>query len=86
VKDGKVVNAVEYQDAHGFVLASDRLFQSLADELGRRDAAATDAIRAALNDLKAGWPSAGSAESTVKEPGAVLANVSRVELQLNRFR
>ena len=48
----RISNVIEYQDARGFVLEAERLFQSIADELAKKNAEATDAVRSAFNDLK----------------------------------
>ncbi|WP_046863646.1 hypothetical protein [Microvirga massiliensis] len=86
IEGGTISNVVEYQDSRGFVMEADHLFESIADELARKDADAVQAIRVALNDLKAAWPALQPPASPVKDLGAVLADVSKIELQLSRFR
>ena len=86
VEGGKIGNVLEYQDSRGFVLQAERLFQSIADELARKDAGATQAIRTALNELKTAVPGPRPPQTPVSDHGAVLASVSRIELQLSRLR
>jgi hypothetical protein len=86
IEGGRISNVVEYQDARGFVFEAERLFESIADELAKKDASATEVIRTALNDLKSAWPTLQPPSSPVKDLGAVLADVSKIELQLARFR
>jgi hypothetical protein len=86
IEGSRISNVVEYQDARGFVLEAERLFQSIADELAKKNAEATDAVRSALNDLKTAWPSVQPPQAPVKDLGAVLSDVSKIELQLARLR
>ena len=86
LEDGRIANVVEYQDARGFVLEAERLFATVADELARKDAQAVDVIRASLDELKAAFPSPMPPERAVKETGALLSSLSRIELQLGRLR
>lgn len=86
LKGGRIANAVEYQDSRGFVFQTERLLDSAGEDLGRKDAEALQAARAALAELKQAWPSAMPPERPAKELGQVLALASRVELQLSRFR
>jgi hypothetical protein len=86
VDDSRIKNVVEYQDARGFVWQAEKLFESVADELTRRDAEATKAIRAAFAELKKTWPTAMPPKSPVKDLSQVLAGVSTIELQLGRLR
>jgi hypothetical protein len=83
---GRIRNVTEYQDAHGFVMQAERLVNSVADELTKKDAEAAGAIRAAFTDLKTAFPSATPPQKPVKELPQVLSEISRIELQLGRFR
>jgi hypothetical protein len=83
---GRISNVVEYQDSRGFVLEAERLFQSVADELEKKDTAATGAVRSALTDLKTAWPALQPPRAPAKDLGAVLADISKIELQLARLR
>jgi hypothetical protein len=86
IEGDRISNVVEYQDSRGFVMEADHLFDSIAEELARKDADAVQAIRATLNDLKTAWPTLQPPTSPVKDLGSVLADVSKIELRLSRFR
>lgn len=86
IKGARIANAVEYQDARGFVLEADRMIRSVAGDLATKNADAARAVQGALSDLKQAWPSVQPPKAPVKDVAAVLADVSRVELQLGNFR
>ena len=83
---GRIRNVTEYQDAHGFVLQAERMVEGVADELTKKDADAAAAIRAAFADLKSAFPNAMPPQKPVKELPQVLSDISKIELQLGRFR
>jgi hypothetical protein len=82
---GRIAKPVEYQDARGFILEGDRLIESVAAGLEKKDAAALKALRARLADLKRVFPTAVPPRTPVKDHGAMLALVSRVELAASRL-
>lgn len=86
VEDGRFKLAVEYQDSRGFMLQAERLVEGVAGELGPWNAEALAAIRAAFADLKRAWPAPTPPAAPVMDPGEVLADMSRIELQLAAFR
>jgi hypothetical protein len=77
---------VEYQDSRGFVLEAERVVEGVSGELGSKDAQALAAIRAAFVDLKKAWPAPMPPRAPVKDVAEVLSDMSRIELQLGRFR
>ncbi len=85
VVDGKITMPVEYQDGRGFVLHAEHLLESIAKDLEAKDPAALMATRAAMADLKLAWPTALPPAAAIKTAGAVLGNVSRVELVAGAF-
>jgi hypothetical protein len=86
VKGGRISNIVEYQDSRGFVWQAERLFGTVADDLGKKDPEAVSAVRTTFADLKKAWPKPAPPRTPVKDLAAVLGDISRIELQLNRFR
>jgi hypothetical protein len=86
IEGGRISNVVEYQDARGFVWEAERLFAAVADELAKKDGDAVSAIRTAFADLKSAWPSAMPPQKPMKDLGQVLSDISKIELQLSRFR
>jgi hypothetical protein len=77
---GKIAKPVEYQDARGFIWQADRMIEGVAPDLQKKDATALAAVRAGLAELKKAFPSPMPPKTPVKDSGAVLADVSRIEL------
>ena len=85
VVGGKIAKPVEYQDARGFILQADRMIESVAPDLQRKDSAALDQVRAGLAELKKAFPSPMPPRTPVKDYGGVLADVSRIELAAGKL-
>lgn len=85
VVGGKIAKPVEYQDARGFILQADRMIESVAPDLQRKDTAALDQVRAGLAELKKAFPSPMPPRTPVKDYGGVLADVSRIELAAGKL-
>ncbi len=86
VEDGRIAEAVEYQDSRGFVWQAERLFDSVADDLKQKNAEAVKAAKDGFDALKKAWPGPIPPQKPVKAYGEVLADVSKIELQLGRFK
>jgi len=84
VKD-RIAKPVEYQDARGFVWQAERMITGVAPALEKKDAGALDQIRGVLADLKKAWPAAMPPPTPVKDYGAVLSDVSRIELAAGKL-
>jgi hypothetical protein len=82
---GRIAKPVEYQDARGFVLQAEKMIESVASDLEKKDAEAFKHVRAALADLKKAFPTAMAPKAPVKDHGAVLSDVSRIELAAGRL-
>ena len=82
---GRIAKPVEYQDARGFILQADRMIESVAPDLQKKDPAALDQVRAGLVELKKAFPSAMPPRTPVKDYGGVLADVSRIELAAGKL-
>ena len=85
VVGGKIAKPVEYQDARGFILQADRMIESVAPDLQKKDPAALDQVRAGLVELKKAFPSVMPPRTPVKDYGGVLADVSRIELAAGKL-
>jgi hypothetical protein len=85
VVKGRIAKPVEYQDARGFVLQSEKMIESVSTDLEKKDAQALKHVRAALADLKKTFPTAMPPKTPVKDHGAVLSDVSRIELAAGRL-
>jgi hypothetical protein len=70
---GKIAKPVEYQDARGFIFQADRMIESVAPDLQKKDAAALAQVRAGLAELKKAFPMAMPPRTPVKDHAAVLA-------------
>jgi hypothetical protein len=82
---GRIAKPVEYQDARGFIFHAERLIESVASDLEKKDAAALRAVRAGFAELKKAFPAPMPPRAPVKEHGALLADVSRIELAAGRL-
>lgn len=85
VEDGRITKPVEYQDSRGFVFYAERLLNSIAPDLEKKDKAALAAIRAAYADLKTTWPTPVPPEKAIRDHDAVVAAVARVESAADPF-
>jgi hypothetical protein len=85
VVKGRIAKPVEYQDARGFVLQAEQMIEGVAPALEKKDADAMAGARAALADLKKAFPTAMAPKVPVKDYGAVLSDVSRLELALGKL-
>lgn len=82
---GRIAKPVEYQDARGFVLQAEKMIESVSSGLEKKDAEAVKHVRDALADLKTAFPTAMPPKAPVKDYGAVLSDVSRIELAAGRL-
>jgi hypothetical protein len=82
---GRITKPVEYQDARGFVLQAERMIESVAPDLQKKDPAALGDVRTALAELRKAFPSPMPPRAPVKDHGAVLADVSRIELAAGKL-
>ena len=81
VKDGKIVNLQEYQDASGFIWVADQMIAALDKTLpGMAE------ITAELAKLKAVWSPSARMDSMVAPETDVLGAISRIELKAGKIR
>ena len=67
VVDGKIAKPVEYQDARGFIWQAERMIDSVAPELEKKNAPTLAEVRAGLAELKKAFPSAMPPRVPVKD-------------------
>lgn len=79
IADGKIVEAIEYQDSRGFVLYADSLFQEVSSQLAQTDATAKQEIESSITEVKKAWPSAIPPEKPVMTPEQVSQNIETIE-------
>jgi hypothetical protein len=82
---GRIAKPVEYQDARGFVWQAERMIEGVAPALEQKDADALRQVRDVLASLKKAWPAAMPPKAPVKDYGAVLGDVSRIELAAGKL-
>jgi hypothetical protein len=82
---GRIAKPVEYQDARGYVWQAEKMIESVAPALEKKDADALKHVRDALAELKKAWPSAMAPKTLVKDYAAVLSEVSRIELSAGKL-
>jgi hypothetical protein len=78
---GRIVKPVEYQDARGFIWEAERMIESVAPSLQKKDPAALKGLRARLADIKKVFPTAVPPRVPLKDQPGLLAMVSRLELE-----
>jgi hypothetical protein len=67
------------------VLQAERMIESVAPDLQKKDAQALTDVLAGLAQLKKAFPAPMPPKTPVKDPGAVLADVSRIELAAGKL-
>jgi hypothetical protein len=82
---GRIAKPVEYQDARGFIWQAERMIEAVAPALEKKDADALAHLRAALAELKKAFPAAMPPTAPIKDYGAVLGDVSRIELAAGKL-
>lgn len=81
IADGKFVELVEYQDSRGFVLYSESLYQTIADQMSQEQPEKHKAITENLEELKSAWTSVTPPATPTKTPSEIHSLVSNIELQ-----
>jgi hypothetical protein len=82
---GRIAKPVEYQDARGFVWQAEGMIEGIAPALEQKDKDALAHVRAGFAELKKAWPTAMAPKTPVKDYGAVLGDVSRIELSAGKL-
>jgi hypothetical protein len=76
---GRIAKPVEYQDSRGFVWQAERMIDSVAGELGRKDAGALKTVQSRLAQLKKIWPAPVPPKTPVKSAAAVAVDVAAIQ-------
>ena len=85
IVNGRIAKPVEYQDARGFIWQAEKMIEGVAPALEKKDAEALDKVRTGFAELKKGWPSPMPPKTPVKDLGAILGDVSRIELAAGKL-
>jgi hypothetical protein len=82
---GRIAKPVEYQDARGFIWQAERMIDSVAADLQKKDEAALHEVRAGLAELKQAFPSPVPPPLPVTDGAAVLGIVTRIEVAAGKL-
>jgi hypothetical protein len=82
---GRIAKPVEYQDARGFVWQAEGMIESIAPALEQKNKDALANVRTGLAELKKAWPTAMAPRMPAKDYGAVLSDISRIELAAGKL-
>jgi hypothetical protein len=85
IVNGRIAKPVEYQDARGFIWQGQRMIESVAADLQKKDPAALAAVRSGVAELKKAFPSAMPPKVPAKDHAAVLADVARIEVAAGKL-
>ncbi|HIK05758.1 MAG TPA: helix-hairpin-helix domain-containing protein [Trichormus sp. M33_DOE_039] len=80
IANGKVAEAIEYQDSRGFVIYADELYKGIATQVSQSNPEAHKAIEASFAELTKVWPSVIPPTQPVKTPNEVTQLVKTIEL------
>lgn len=81
VKDGKIVNAHEYQDAYGFTKAARRLLTTAPATEQEKYAKQFSAVGKYLAELDSAWPDIAGNKPVKTDPSLLAANAARIEIE-----
>ncbi len=86
IRDGEIVNSVEYQDGNAFVTEATTLIQDAEYEWKSRDPAAYKRLELSLKELQTAWPSEIPTRRSFHPLARLLQLVTTIELQINQIR
>ncbi len=84
IANGKVSQAVEYQDSRGFVVYANELYKTIEPQLKKDNPAAATMIGKSLTDLAKVWPAAIPPATLVKTPEEVTKMVKGIEAEAQK--
>lgn len=79
IADGKISQAIEYQDSRGFVIYANELYKGVAASVEKDSPEAHKAITVTMADLSKAWPSSVPPTAPVKTPEAVSKLIKTIE-------
>jgi Helix-hairpin-helix motif len=84
IADGKISQAVEYQDSRGFVVYANELYKTIEPQLRKDSPAAAAMIGKSILDLAKAWPAAIPPAVPVKTPAEVTKLVKEIEAEAQK--
>lgn len=82
----RILHPIGYQTARGFVLQADRMFESVAADIGARNAEALRDIRDGLAQLKQAFAAVSAPRKPAMQAAAVAALVAKVDLAARKIQ
>jgi hypothetical protein len=79
IADGKIAQAIEYQDSRGFVTYANELYRAISPQLSKTKAEANTTIQTTMADLLKVWPSALPPAAPIKTPVEVSQMIKTIE-------
>ena len=79
IADGKIKEAIEYQDSRGFVMYSQELYKAIAPQVTAKSAETDQKIATALTEVALAWPSAIPPTAPVKSVEDVTKLIKSIE-------
>lgn len=84
IADGKVKEAIEYQDSRGFVMYANDLYKGIADQIEKEYPASHKVIVATMADLLKVWPTPIPPQKPVKTPEEVGTLIKQIETETKK--
>ncbi len=84
IADGKISQAIEYQDSRGFVAYANDLYKGIAPAMQKDSPDSHKAITSAMADLTKAWPSPLPPAKPVKMPDAVSKLIKDIEMNTGK--
>ncbi|MBD2326168.1 helix-hairpin-helix domain-containing protein [Alkalinema sp. FACHB-956] len=84
IADGKVKEAIEYQDSRGFVMYADELYKGIANQIQKEYPDSHKKIIAMMADLLKVWPTAIPPQQSVKTPEEVGTLIKQIETETKK--
>lgn len=79
IANGKIAEAIEYQDSRGFVLYADSLYKGIADKMAKEHPEVDKAIASNMTQLKTAWPNVLPPAKPVLTPEQVSKSIQTIE-------
>ncbi len=79
IVEGKIKEAIEYQDSRGFIIYADTLYRDIATDMAKSHPEAHKLIEANIKQLKTVWPTVAPPATAVKTPAEVGKLITAIE-------
>jgi hypothetical protein len=84
VANGKITQAVEYQDSRGFVVYANELYKTITPQLQKDNPTAATVIGKSLTELAKVWPAPIPPAALVKTPAEVTKMIKDIEAEAQK--